>query len=96
MLPNRWFRPNQRGRPLRSKIMPANFVSGVRVWRIWRGTGPTPMISTCPLGVGAVHYAYRGGEDELGGGFGLDPDGFGDELAGEGIAVGEQLEDDIG
>ena len=54
------------------------------------------MISTCPLGVGAVHYAYRGGEDELGGGFGLDPDGFGDELAGEGIAVGEQLEDDIG
>ena len=28
------------------------------------------------VGVGAVHYAYGGGEDELGGGFGLDPDGF--------------------
>ena len=29
----------------------ASSVSGVRVWRIWRGTGPTPIISTFPLGL---------------------------------------------
>ena len=49
-LAKRCRRPSHRTRPARSKIMPPSSVSGVSVWSIWRGTGPTPMISQRPLG----------------------------------------------
>ena len=55
------------------------------------GYGADPDDLDLPVRVGAVHYAYRGNEDELGGGLGLDVDLLGEELAGERAAAGEQL-----
>lgn len=45
-----------------------------------------------PVGVGAVYHSCFSGDDELGGGLGLDPNRVDDELTGEGTAVGEQFE----
>ena len=89
-------RPSQRGRPARSKIIPARSVSGVRVARDPPGYGTYSDHLNVAVGVGAVHHTQRGDQDHLGGGFRFHPGPRVEGLPGIRVPVSQELIDHVG